>query len=75
MVEVKSGQRYCHFKGNSYRVLLIAKDSKTLKKVVVYEDLNNKKVWVRDYDEFISAVDKKKYPNVKQNLRFQNISI
>ena len=73
-MEVLKGQTYRHFKGNVYKVLLIAKDCNDLRKLVVYQDVSNEeKVWVRDYDEFISLVDKEKYPNVNQEYRFELI--
>ncbi len=74
MNEVVIGKRYRHFKGNEYKVLMIALDSNTSKKLVVYQALyGDNLVWVRDYDEFISEVDHKKYPEVKQKYRFESI--
>ena len=71
-MEVIVGKKYRHFKGHLYKVLLIAKDSETLKDVIVYQDLSdNTKIWVRDYDMFVSLVDKEKYPEVKQEYRFE----
>lgn len=69
---VQVGKKYRHFKGHLYQVLNIAKDSETLKDVVVYQDLSDDtKIWVRDYDMFLSKVDKEKYPEVKQEYRFE----
>ena len=74
MNEVVIAKRYRHFKGNEYKVLMIALDSNTSKKLVVYQALyGDNLVWVRDYDEFISEVDHKKYPEVKQKYRFESI--
>ena len=71
-MEVIVGKKYRHFKGNLYEVICIAKDSETLKDVIVYQDLSdNTKIWVRDYDMFISKVDREKYPEVKQEYRFE----
>ena len=51
------GKYYRHFKGGQYRLLHVAYDSETLKKVVVYQALYGEgKVWVRDYDMFFSTV-------------------
>lgn len=73
-LEVVKGQTYRHFKGNVYKVLSIAKDCNDLRKLVVYQDINDEeKIWVRVYDEFISLVDKEKYPNVTQEYRFELI--
>ena len=71
MREVKIGKKYKHFKGNIMEVLYIAKDSETLKKVVVYK--HGDEVWVRDYEMFNSLVDKEKYPDIKQQYRFEEI--
>lgn len=65
---------YKHFKGNTYKVLYVAKDSETLEELVVYMDVNdNNKIWVRKKDMFLSKVDKNKYPNVLQEYRFELI--
>lgn len=48
---------YRHFKGGHYKLLHIAQDTETLKKVVVYQALYGEgKIWVRDYDMFFSTV-------------------
>ena len=54
----KMGNRYFrHFKGGLYKLLHIAQDTETLKKVVVYQALYGEgKVWVRDHDMFFSTV-------------------
>ena len=73
-LEVLKGQTYRHFKGNVYKVLLIAKDCENLNKVVVYQDVTDEeKIWVRDYSEFASLVDKEKYPSIIQKYRFELI--
>ena len=69
------GKRYKHFKGNEYEVIKIAVDVETLKPVVIYKDTSDEnKVWSRTYEDFISNVDKNKYPNVKQEKRFAEIN-
>jgi len=66
------GKTYHHFKGNDYKVLLIATDSETNEEVVVYESLyDNHIIWTRPYDMFNSKVDKEKYPDIKQKYRFE----
>jgi len=75
--EIKVGKVYKHFKGNLYEVIAIAYDSETNndiepRKLVVYKGLyEDGKIWVRDYDMFISKVDKNKYPEVLQEYRFE----
>ena len=68
---IKPGQKYRHFKGNIYEVLLLAKDSETLEDVVVYGYGNQN--WVRPLSMFISEVDHQKYPDIKQKYRFEEI--
>lgn len=71
MQEVKKGV-YKHFKGDYYLVEDIAIHSETDEKMVVYRGLyENTKLYVRPYDMFVEKVDKQKYPNVKQEYRFQ----
>ena len=73
MREIKVNTKYRHFKGTEVIVIAIAKDSETLKKVVVYAHVDTNETWVRPYDEFISPVDKDKYPEVEQEYRFEEI--
>ncbi len=69
--EVKVGGIYKHFKGNYYKVICIAKDSEDLSLKVVYMHEDSDKIWVRDKNEFLSEVDRNKYPNVNQKYRFE----
>lgn len=63
---------YKHFKGNYYIVEEVALDSETLEECVVYRGLyGNAPVWVRKKDDFLSKVDKSKYPNADQEYRFE----
>lgn len=79
MREIKIGKIYKHFKGNLYIVLDIVNDSesddKELKKVIIYEALYGDGLkWARSYDNFNSLVDVKKYPEVKQKYRFEEVN-
>lgn len=48
------GGTYKHFKGNSYKVIAIAKHSETEKLMVVYQKLyGDHDIWVRPYEMFI----------------------
>ncbi len=70
--EVKINGIYRHFKDRLYKVLFVAYDSETLKEVIVYQQLyNNKDVYVRDKEMFMSKVDTDKYPEVVQEYRFE----
>ena len=72
MRRIKVKGIYRHFKGLLVIVEDIALDSETKEKMVVYRELvGNEGLWVRPLDMFLSEVDKKKYPNVKQKYRFE----
>jgi hypothetical protein len=67
---------YRHFKGDQYLVVGIATHSETDEDMVVYRQLyGDGKLYVRPLDMFLSEVDHKKYPNVKQKYRFQELHI
>lgn len=69
------GEFYRHFKGKIYQVKMIAKDSENGKLQVVYQGMYPPfQYWVRPLEEFLSPVDMKKYPNVRQKMRFLHIS-
>lgn len=71
--KIKKNKLYRHFKGHIYEVLEFAKDSNDLSWVVVYQNVDTKEIWVRNYEEFNSLVDKNKYPDVVQKYRFMEI--
>ena len=71
--EVKINGMYKHFKGTLHKVICVAKDSETLEEKVVYTHEDTNEVWVREKCEFLSEVDKVKYPNAKQKYRFEEI--
>ena len=63
---------YKHFKGDLYLVLDIVINSETDEEMVLYESLYGNGIkYVRSKNSFLSKVDKKKYPNSKQEYRFE----
>ena len=71
--KIKTGGIYKHFKGHVYEVIGIAKDSDTLNEKIVYKNVETGELWLRDEDEFLSKVDKNKYPDIEQIYRFELI--
>ena len=80
MREIKLNGIYKHFKGHIYKVIAIGYDSENYdednpmnSRLVVYENVDNKEVWIRPYELFNSLVDKEKYTNIEQEYRFEEV--
>lgn len=72
MDRLKINGVYRCFKGDYYLLIDIAIHSETKEKYVVYRGLyGNNELYIRPFDMFFSEVDKEKYPEVKQQYRFE----
>lgn len=80
--KIEVGNIYKHFKGHLYEVIEIAYNSETYTeenpeqaRMVVYQNIEDGKCWVRPYQMFNSLVDKEKYPNIEQQYRFEEYEV
>lgn len=72
MDRLKINGVYRHFKGDYYLLIDVATHSETKEKYVVYRGLyENNELYIRPFDMFFSEIDKEKYPEVKQQYRFE----
>lgn len=72
--EPQPGEFYRHFKNRLYQVLSVAYDAETEAAFVVYQALyGDYRVWIRPLDNFMSEVDREKYPEVTQHWRFERV--
>lgn len=71
--KINPGDNYLHFKGTLYEVICVAKHTEENGDMVVYKSVNTGMIYARPLIMFISPVDKKKYPECKQEMRFEKI--
>lgn len=73
--DFQPGDTVQHFKGGFYKIVTIGINTETEEKMVVYQSLKDKRVWIRPYEMFISKVDREKYPNTCQPYRLIKVKI
>lgn len=72
MNSLKVNHIYRHFKGDLYQVVDVAKYSETEENYVIYRALYGEgQLWVTPESRFLSLVNKRKYPEVSQEYRFE----
>ena len=68
----KPNEIYKHFKGNCYRIMALATETETRQTLVIYQALyGDFQFYARELSMLMSPVDKEKYPDVKQQWRFE----
>ena len=83
--ELRIGDIVQHFKREQvpadtseylYKIIAFARHTETEEMLVVYQALYAPfEVFARPWDMFMSRVDKRKYPNIKQEYRFEKMNL
>ena len=81
MDEIKVGEYYKHFKGkNIYKILATdvtytgTNIQKELTNLVVYQNIENGKIFVREENELLEEIDEERQKQYGQKYRIQKIS-
>lgn len=73
--DLKKNTLVRHFKGGYYRIVGIAKDTESEKDLVIYSPHNaSELLYARPLDMFLSKVDRAKYPDARQEYRFELVA-
>ncbi len=76
MAELILKRIYRHFKGDHYLVEDVARSAETGEEFVIYRKLyGDGSLWIRPKSEFLSPVDREKYPDCPQKERFQLLDV
>lgn len=72
------GKIYRHFKGHIYKITNVVVNTETLELLMIYVRLDGNSIdrkieWSRPMKMFFEPVDKNKYPDVDQEMRFQEV--
>ncbi|MCQ2494854.1 MAG: DUF1653 domain-containing protein [Lachnospiraceae bacterium] len=71
----KAQEVYRHFKGQQYRIVAVAEHTESGEQLVIYQALYGEgKIYARPLEMFCSPVDKEKYPEVTQQMRFEKVT-
>jgi hypothetical protein len=68
----KANEVYRHFKGGIYKVICVAKGSKTQAEFVVYESVHTDDKWIRSADDFEAWVKDAQGKVVKRFVRIDD---
>ncbi len=67
-------ERYQHFRGGRYQVLMLAEKEDTGEQLVIYQALyGDNKVYARSLSSFLEELDPARYPDAVQRFRFQRM--
>lgn len=57
MQKINIGEIYRHYKGNTYKIIAIAKHSESTEEMIVYQSTKDSQVWVRPSSMWNNIID------------------